>query len=884
MGDWNGHVGADAYGYRDVHGGHGFGERNVEGECVLEFALANGLLVGNTQFIKRKSHLITYHSGDNDTQIDYVLYPKSFCGMVTNVKVIPGEACASQHRLLVCDLRVNLRPPQQKRKFFPRLRIWKLRDPANAGRFREAFRARLDTVTETTSVESAWSNLKTPLLEAAKEVCGFSRNHQWRKETWWWNDRVEAAVTTKRTLFKAYNSLRKRGATPEALAARTAYSDAKRTAKQAIRQAKSEAEAVRFKDIDPYGSGIYRLARQMDSTNQDIAGEKCVKNDEGELALTDADKMKAWVEHYSRLLNIEFDWPRELLPAVTPIGGDPPLVTTEQILSALGKMKSGKAAGPSGITAEMLLAAGPDGVELIRQLAVRIFSGDPIPKDWEESYILNLYKGKGDALDRGNYRGLKLTDQVMKLLERVLDTSIRSMVDINEMQFGFVPGRGTTDAIFIARQLQEKHIAAKKPVYFAFVDLEKAFDRVPREVLWWAMRSLGVEEWAVRAVQNMYSNARSRVRVNGQYSDEFDVKVGVHQGSVLSPLLFILVLEALSREFPDRGIPWELLYADDLLVASESLEKCKERLRLWKVEMEQKGLRVNMKKTKIMVSGPGLDLLKDSGKYTCAVCREGVDRPAIPCTSCGMYVHGKQKCSGVRPPLKSEYPGYHCLRCQGKARPIDGRPFPSVPFEDSSLDVESEFCYLGDMLSAGGGCMQAISARCSVAWGKFRRLLPILTTKHLSPLTRGRVYNTCVRSAMLHGSETWAPKVAETRRLQRTDRAMIRWICGVRLMDKIPSGELLSRLGLEDITSVLRSRRLRWHGHVARATGGIHSVTQLVISKDNRGRGRPPIAWSDCVKRDIRECGLLDTDPQDRAAWRAGINSARLQPTPVAGT
>ena len=69
------------------------------------------------------------------------------------------------------------------------------------------------------------------------------------------------------------------------------------------------------------------------------------------------------------------------------------------------------------------------------------------------------------------------------------------------MQFGFVPGRGTTDAIFIVRQLQEKYIAAKKPLYFAFVDLEKAFDRVPRKVLWWALRSLGVEEWAVRVIQ-----------------------------------------------------------------------------------------------------------------------------------------------------------------------------------------------------------------------------------------------------------------------------------------------------------------------------------------------------------------------------------------------
>ena len=91
----------------------------------------------------------------------------------------------------------------------------------------------------------------------------------------------------------------------------------------------------------------------------------------------------------------------------------------------------------------------------------------------------------------------------MKVLEGVLGTAVRGMVDKNKLQFGFVPGRGTTDAIFIARQLQEKYRAAKKPLYFAFVDLEKAFDRVPREVLWWALRSLGVEEWAVRVIQGM---------------------------------------------------------------------------------------------------------------------------------------------------------------------------------------------------------------------------------------------------------------------------------------------------------------------------------------------------------------------------------------------
>ena len=176
------------------------------------------------------------------------------------------------------------------------------------------------------------------------------------------------------------------------------------------------------------------------------------------------------------------------------------------------------------------------------------------PPTGSRVFIVCLYKGKGDALERGNYRGLKLTDQVMKVLERIVDGLIRQVVSIDDSQFGFVPGRGTTDAIFVIRQLQEKYLAANKRLYMAFVDLEKAFDRVPRKVIWWALRKLGVDEWIVRLVQEMYSNARSRVRVGEGYSEEFEVKVGVHQGSVLSPLLFIIVLEALSREFR-CGVP-----------------------------------------------------------------------------------------------------------------------------------------------------------------------------------------------------------------------------------------------------------------------------------------------------------------------------------------
>ena len=189
----------------------------------------------------------------------------------------------------------------------------------------------------------------------------------------------------------------------------------------------------------------------------------------------------------------------------------------------------------------------------------------------------------------------------------------------------------------------------------AFADLEIAFDRVPWKVIRWALRKLVVEEWIVRLVQGMFANARSRVRVDEGFSKEIEVKVGVHQGSVLSPLLFIIVLETLSREFR-AGVPWEDLYADDLFIIADSLEECVRRLLIWKKAMEKKGLRVNAGKTKVMMCGTGLDLLQSSGEYPCAVCRTGVGNNSIYCNGRKLWVH--KKCSGLQ--QLTPNPDYRC--------------------------------------------------------------------------------------------------------------------------------------------------------------------------------------------------------------------------------
>ena len=133
----------------------------------------------------------------------------------------------------------------------------------------------------------------------------------------------------------------------------------------------------------------------------------------------------------------------------------------------------------------------------------------------------------------------------------------------------------------------------------------------------------------------------------------------MHQGSVLSPLLFILVLETYSWEFR-TGVPWELLYADDLAVIAETREECITKLNTWKNGMENRELRVNMMKTKFMLSGTGLDKLHGSGAFHCAVYRSGVGADSISCSQCKLWLH--KKCSGVQGRLNANL-DYVCSRC-----------------------------------------------------------------------------------------------------------------------------------------------------------------------------------------------------------------------------
>jgi len=188
------------------------------------------------------------------------------------------------------------------------------------------------------------------------------------------------------------------------------------------------------------------------------------------------------------------------------------------------------------------------------------------------------------------------------------------------------------------------------------------------------------------------------------------------------------------------------------------------------------------------------------------------------------------------------------------------------------LEWVDKFCYLGDMIGSGGGAEEASRARVRCAWGKFRELSPILTSRGASLKVKGKLYRTCVQSVMTYGSETWAVKMEDMQRLERTEKMMIRWMCGVTLRDIKSSEELRQQLSVVSVSDVVRQGRLRWFGHVERkdADDWVSACRNMVVSGE-RGRGRGRKTWRECVADDMRRMHLKTEDAQDRVIWRDGI-------------
>ena len=296
--------------------------------------------------------------------------------MVSNVKVIVREESATQHRLVVGDFKVCTHA-HPKKEFFPRTKVGKLRDFGNQVEFCNFFNASIQGNKTGKTLDERWKYLKNNLINATKQVCGVSAKHTWKRQTWWWYDKVQQAVSHKRKCFKVWKAGEDR--------------DAYQAAKRASNLAKTDAEKIAFKQINPRSVEIYRLAKQMRRENQDVIGDKPVRNNNGQMSLDVDSKKEAWRENYMHLLNVEFSLSPGGLSEVYTVEGPSEPITTAMVGKAINKISLGKAAGPSGIVAEMLKAAGSSGASMIRDLIEDIIFENRIPSEWQKSHIVSVY-------------------------------------------------------------------------------------------------------------------------------------------------------------------------------------------------------------------------------------------------------------------------------------------------------------------------------------------------------------------------------------------------------------------------------------------------------------------------------------------------------------
>ncbi|KAM3386548.1 hypothetical protein ACQJBY_009864 [Aegilops geniculata] len=587
-------------------------------------------------------------------------------------------------------------------------------------------------------------------------------------------------------------------------------------AKKAAKRAVGEARGRAYEDIyQRLGTkegerDIYKMAKIRERKTRDIGQVKCIKDGAGQLLVKDEEIKHRWREYFDKLFNgenesstIELDdsFDETSMRFVRRI-------QESEVKEALKRMKGGKAMGPDCIPIEVWKGLGDIAIVWLTKLFNLIFWANKMPEEWR-SILVPIFKNKGDVQSCTNYRGIKLMSHTMKLWERVIEHRLRRMTSVTKNQFGFMPGRSIMEAIFLVRQLMERYREQKRDLHMVFIDLEKAYDKIPRNVMWWALEKHKVPAKYITLIKDMYYNVVTSVRTSDVDTDDFPIKIGLHQGSALSPYLFALVMDEVTRDI-QGDIPWCMLFADDVVLVDDSRTGVNRKLELWRQTLESKGFRLSRTKTEYMMCG------------------------------------------------------FSTTRCEEEEVSLDGQVVPrkdtfrylgSMLQEDGGIDED-----VNHRIKAGWmKWRQASGILCD------KRVPQKLKGKFYRTVVRpAMLYGVeCWPTKRRHVQQLG---VAEMRMLRwmcghtRKDR-----VRNDDIRDRVGVAPIEEKL-------VQHRLRWFGHIQRRPPEAPVHSGRLKRVENVKRGRGRPNLTWEESVKRDLKDWSITKELAMDRGAWKLAIH------------
>ena len=583
---------------------------------------------------------------------------------------------------------------------------------------------------------------------------------------------------------------------------------------------------------------FYKKMKRLTDTR--IAPMSTILDERGQPLQKSEEKLERWKQHFEKVLNVQNEVEANVLEDLEDHSEtDTSQLTREEVEQAVKKLQNGKAAGEDEIVAEMLKSGGEVMIDWLLEILQEVWRTKQLPSEWKKSILVPVHKKK-DRKVCDNYRGISLLSIPGKVLSLVLLDRLETIIDpqLMEAQCGFRKGRGTIDQIWATRQIIERATEFQGTVHLGFVDLTKAYDSVDRSALITILKQYRVPQQLIDIIKELYTGTWCSVRTAERSSEDFEVKTGVRQGCVLSPLLFNCFMDRIVREAMEMtggGLHVEYTTRGGLFLSYRDktpLTTCIQNAQY----------------------ADDLTLVAENRKEL----QQVIDALDRACTQWGMKISGdKTKVLSIGEP-----PGDQ----------------PAITLKGQALEEVDSFSYLGSEVEQTSRAEKDVKIRIEKAatvYQMWRR--KVFRSRNLSRRTKVQVFRAMVMSVLLYGAETWTVTQQDIRRLKTFQMRCLRDIVGVTLWDMRRNVDILEETGELPIKEQLRLKRLQWFGHLQRMPD--HRPQKQLLRCRLRGKKRRPggtwLRWVDVISRDLTEIPQWQEVVTDRSAWRSAIHQPR---------